>query len=269
MEKIWAHSGDSHFLEPDDLWKQILPPKAAERMPRSEKIGDDEEIVHVDGTSFRRKLPKIMTKRSETGETIAEMSARPPGARDMKARLVDLDSEGIWGEVVYSSLGMWFGMIRDRQLVAEAARAQNEWIVEEIQGAAPDRLVGAAQMPMLAVEDAVAEVEHAAAIGLKVLSLPTGVPPAMDDYQHDSWEPVWSAAEDAGLVVGFHIGTDSGDQAVSAGPAGRSSTTSRRRTAVSGRRRRWWRPVRWTVTRTSRCSSPRVGRRGFPSSATA
>ena len=24
-EKIWAHSGDSHFLEPDDLWHQILP----------------------------------------------------------------------------------------------------------------------------------------------------------------------------------------------------------------------------------------------------
>lgn len=29
MEKIWAHSGDSHFLEPDDLWKQILPPDQA------------------------------------------------------------------------------------------------------------------------------------------------------------------------------------------------------------------------------------------------
>ena len=36
-------------------------------------------------------------------------------------------------------------------------------------------------MPMLAVEDAVAEVEHAAAIGLKLLSLPTAVPPTMDD----------------------------------------------------------------------------------------
>ena len=148
------------------------------------------------------------------------MSARPPGARDVKARLVDLDNEGIWGEVVYSSLGMWFGMIRDRQLVAEAARAQNEWIVEEIQGAAPDRLVGAAQMPMLAVEDAVAEVEHAAEIGLKVLSLPTGVPPTMEDYHHPSWEPVWTAAEDAGMVVGFHIGTDSDDQAVFRGPGG-------------------------------------------------
>ena len=220
MEKIWAHSGDSHFLEPEDLWTRILPPQAAARMPRSEKVGDDEEIIHVDGQSFRRKLPRMLTRRTETGETIAEMSARPPGARDVKARLVDLDNEGIWGEVVYSSLGMWFGMIRDRQLVAEAARAQNEWIVADIQGAAPDRLVGAAQMPMLAVEDTVAEVEHAAEIGLKVLSLPTGVPPTMEDYHHESWEPVWAAAEDAGMVVGFHIGTDSDDMAVFRGPGG-------------------------------------------------
>jgi predicted TIM-barrel fold metal-dependent hydrolase len=220
MDKIWAHSGDSHFLEPEDLWRQILPAKAAERMPRSEKISDDEEIVHVDGQSFRRRLPKVMTKKTETGETIAEMSARPPGARDVKARLVDLDNEGIWAEVVYSSLGMWFGMIRDRQLVAEAARAQNEWIVEEIQGVAPDRLVAAAQMPMLAVEDAVAEVEHAAEIGLKVVSLPTGAPPTMEDYHHESWEPVWAAAEANDMVVGFHIGTDSEDQAVYRGPGG-------------------------------------------------
>ena len=25
QKKIWTHSGDSHFLEPDDLWHQILP----------------------------------------------------------------------------------------------------------------------------------------------------------------------------------------------------------------------------------------------------
>ena len=55
---------------------------------------------------------------------------------------------------------------------------------------------------------------------MKVLSLPTGVPPTMEDYHHDSWEPVWAAAEEAGMVVGFHIGTDSEDPAVFGGPGG-------------------------------------------------
>jgi len=220
MQKIWAHSGDSHFLEPEDLWQQILPPKQAARMPRSEKVSDDEEIVHVDGQSFRRKLPKIMTKRVEGGMTIADLSARPPGARDVKARLVDLDNEGIWGEVMYASLGLWSGLIRDRRLVREAAAAQNEWAVSELQDAAPDRLVPAAQMPMLAVEDAVTEVEHAAEIGLKVINLPTGAPPAMPDYNADDWEPLWAAAERAGMVIGFHIGTDTEDPAIFRGPGG-------------------------------------------------
>ena len=220
MEKLWAHSGDSHFLEPEDLWQQILPASQAARMPRSEKVSDDEEIVHVDGQSFRRKLPKIFTKKTEGGMTIAELSARPAGARDVKARLIDLDNEGIWGEVLYASLGLWSGLIRDRQLVREAAAAQNEWAASELQGAAPDRLVPAAQMPMLAVEDSVAEVKHVAEIGLKVINLPTGAPAGMPDYNSDEWEPLWAAAAEAGVVVGFHIGTDTEDPAIFRGPGG-------------------------------------------------
>jgi predicted TIM-barrel fold metal-dependent hydrolase len=219
--KIWANSGDSHFLEPDDLWEQILPTALAERMPRTERVGEDEEIVHVDGRSFRRKLPKLMTKKGATGETIAEMAHRPPGARDVHARLVDLDQEGIWAEVLYSSIGLWSSLIEDPQLVRDACRAHNEWLVAEIQGAAPDRLVAAALMPMLQVDDAVAELRHAAEIGLKLISLPTGNPPGTEDYNHDSWEPLWAAAEEAGMVVGFHIGTESADQITAfRGPGG-------------------------------------------------
>lgn len=219
--KIWTHSGDSHFLEPPDLWHQIMPRKQADRMPRSERIGADEERVHVDGTSFTRKLPKILTARGSTGETISELSSRPPGARDLCARLNDLDDEGIWGEVMYQSIGLWCSLIEDPQLIREAAYAENEWLASEIKSAAPDRLVPAALMPMLEVKDAVAELQHAAAIGLHIVSLPTGNPPGTRDYNDDSWEPLWAAAEEAGMVIGFHIGTDGGDQAaVFRGPGG-------------------------------------------------
>src|SRR3954453_16199706 len=125
-DKMWAHSGDSHIPHPDDLWPTILPASQAGRMPRSEKVADDEEIVHVDGESFHRKLPAMMTKRGADGMTIAQLSFRPPGARDVRARLQDLDAGGIWGEVMYASLGLWSNMIKDQTLVREAARAQNE-----------------------------------------------------------------------------------------------------------------------------------------------
>jgi len=220
MEKIWANSGDSHFLEPPDLWRQILPPSLAERMPRAEKVAEDEEVVHVDGESFRRKLPKIVTRKDADGLTISELGARPPGARDVKARMADLDHEGVWAEVVYSSLGLWSNYIKDQRLVREAAKAQNEWLVSELKSVAPDRLVPAAQMPLLSVDDAVVEVGHVADIGLHIISLPTGVAPGMPDWHRDDWEPLWAAAEEAGVVVGFHIGTDGGDPAVFRGPGG-------------------------------------------------
>jgi predicted TIM-barrel fold metal-dependent hydrolase len=220
-EKIWAHSGDSHFLEPDDLWHQILPRQQADRMPRTERLSETEERVTVDGKSFTRPLPKILTAKGATGETIAELSHRPPGARDIKQRLKDLDEEGIWGEVMYQSIGLWSSLIEDPQLIREAARAENDWLVSEIQSLAPDRLVPAALMPLLDVDDAVAELQHAAAIGLHLVSLPTGNPPGTKDWHHDSWEPLWAAAEEAGMVIGFHIGTDGNDQStVYRGPGG-------------------------------------------------
>jgi predicted TIM-barrel fold metal-dependent hydrolase len=218
--KLWANSGDSHFLEPEGLWDAILPAKQAARMPRSEKISDDEEIVHVDGESFHRKLPAMMTKRGADGLTIAQLSFRPPGARDISARLQDLDAEGIWGEVMYASLGLWSNMIKDQTLVRDAARAQNEWMVSEIKSFAPERLVPAAQMPLLSVDDAVAEIDHIASIGLHVASLPTGVAPGMPDWNDDSWEPLWAAAEEASIVLGFHIGTDGDTPVVFRGPGG-------------------------------------------------
>jgi predicted TIM-barrel fold metal-dependent hydrolase len=220
-DKIWAHSGDSHFLEPADLWHQILPRKQADRMPRSEKLSDDEERIHVDGRSFTRKLPKIMTAKGSTGETIAELSHRPPGARDVHARLDDLNDEGVWAEVMYQSIGLWCSLIEDPQLIREAAHAENEWLASEIQAVAPDRLVPAALMPMLGVEDSVAELQHAADIGLHLVSLPTGHPAGTKDYNDASWEPLWTAAEAANMVIGFHIGTSGEDQAaVFRGPGG-------------------------------------------------
>lgn len=220
-DKIWTHSGDSHFLEPADLWHQIMPKAQADRMPRTEMISDDEELVTVDGKSFTRMVPKLMTAKGATGETIVEMSHRPPGSRDANLRLLDLNEEGVWAEVMYQSIGLWCSLIDDPQLIRDAARAENEWLASEIQSIAPDRLVPAALMPVLDVGDAVAECVHAAEIGLHIISIPTGNPEGTRDYNDNSWEPLWAAAAETGMVVGFHIGTDGGDQAAAfRGPGG-------------------------------------------------
>jgi len=200
--KIWANSGDSHFLEPADLWTHRLPAALAERMPRTER---DEaagtETVYIDGQSFERRLPNPAL------EEFRESSSRAPGARDTIARLVDLDDEGIWGEVTYPSLGMWNNSFRDPALLKAAVAASNDWALEEIQGVS-ERLVVAAQVSMLSIDDAIAELERVAGLGAMAVFMPTTPPTAQDDYHRDSWEPFWAAAEEAGMVLAFHIGTD-------------------------------------------------------------
>ena len=47
-EKIWTHSGDSHFLEPADLWQSRLPAKYKDEGPRI-VIAPQGEIKLVEG----------------------------------------------------------------------------------------------------------------------------------------------------------------------------------------------------------------------------
>ncbi|HUZ10863.1 MAG TPA: amidohydrolase family protein [Acidimicrobiales bacterium] len=234
MGKIWANSGDSHFIEPAEAW-QSLPSALAERMPRSERDPDGEhETVHVDGRSFRRRLPSIAQQEFH------RQSNQSEGVRDLAVRLRDLDEEGIWGELVFPSLGMWNASFRDPLLVREAMKVSNDWVRDTIMRASP-RLVPTAQVSMLSIEDAVAEVERSAALGFRAVFLPTTPPGAMEDYNRDVWDPFWRACEVAGMVVAFHIGTDpidvaAGDEigVVHRGPGG--AVLNHTETTFSGQR---------------------------------
>jgi predicted TIM-barrel fold metal-dependent hydrolase len=202
VDKIWANSGDSHFLEPEDLWRSSLPARLADLVPRTEKDPDGQwETVHIDGMAFRRKLP--------TGKALefAEATMRPPGGRDITKRLPDLDNEGIWAELVFPSLGMWSSSFRTPEVLREALRVSNDWAFEAIEKYDP-RLVTTGQVSTLDIGDAVAELERIAEMGYRAVYMPVQPHPLQKDYNQDDWEPFWAAAEAANMVIAFHIGTD-------------------------------------------------------------
>jgi predicted TIM-barrel fold metal-dependent hydrolase len=212
-KKIWANSGDSHFIEPPDLFTDGLPKKMAERMPHSQKF-DGYEIVTVDGLEFRRSMPKP----GKDGQTMGDMvNNRAPGANDPALRLKDLDEEGIWAEITFPSIGIWASSIKSPDLMRAGVRCLNDWADSYIAKASP-RLLPTASLSLLDVADAVAEAERCAELGFRAVFLPTAPPPGQPAYNYvEHWDPLWSALEANNLVLAFHIGTEPVDADASFG----------------------------------------------------
>lgn len=200
--KLWADSGDSHFIEPQDLWRSQLPKRLADLVPRTEKDPDGRwETIYVDGQVFRRRLPSMAQQ-----EFLDAMVAAA-GSRDVTKRLADLNAEGIWAELVFPSLGMWASSFRTPELLRAALRVSNDWAKETIMDYSP-RFIPTAQVSTLDIDDAVGELERCGKLGFKAVFLTVAPHPAQHDYNHDEWEPFWATAEDIGMVIAFHIGTE-------------------------------------------------------------
>jgi len=110
-----------------------------------------------------------------------------------------------------------FLSMKDEELKLLCVRAYNDFLADWA-SADPRRLITVIAMPFWDVDACVAEIARGAAAGHKGI-LFTGEPqrfghPFLGDPY---WDPFWSAAQDAGLPIHFHIG--SGDMALSFGPA--------------------------------------------------
>ena len=202
--KIWANSGDSHIIEPSDIWQRYVPAGLVESAPRTEKDGKYETIF-VEGRSTRRSLAAFTE------------SYRPPGAYDVEQRIRDLDQEGVWAQLVFPSIGLWTTSIRGAELARECARGYNDWMADEVMAESP-RLTGAALLPVVETADAIAEMQRAVERGYQAVFLPT-MPVEGREYSQDVWSDFWPAAEEAGVLVAFHIGTGR-DPKVYRGPGG-------------------------------------------------
>lgn len=215
-KKLWANSGDSHLMEPPDLFAS-LPEDVRDRLPRSVKdASGDFETIYIDGQEFRRELPKGDKPKKGLGINARPIDSqeedfinRVIGGNDPVARIKDLDNEGVWGEVMYPSLGIWTFNVRTPRVVNAGCRAMNEWALE-FQQHSP-RFVCVASIPLLDVNDAVAEVRRTSQAGFLCGFLPVKTPVGRPEWNDEEWDPLWAAFAETGMVIGFHIGTEPHD----------------------------------------------------------
>jgi predicted TIM-barrel fold metal-dependent hydrolase len=199
---------DAHVNEPPELWLDRVPAKWRQRAPRIESGKRGDIWVFDDG---KEKWPVGLTAVAGlsyfdfkpfgfTYETIR------PGSFDTKARLADMDADGIHAQVLYPSVTLKGAKIysEERELQLACVRAYNEWLLEFCEGSG-GRLFGQAIVPTTGIDDAVTEVRWAMEHGHKgavISSFPNGSlePDAEDDA-------FWGLVEESAFPVAIHIGS--------------------------------------------------------------
>jgi predicted TIM-barrel fold metal-dependent hydrolase len=208
MREYRLIDADCHVVEPPHIWERWLPKQFQDRAPRlvkDEEGGDAWEFV-PGGPLMYIGLVATPGMRFEdikwkgyTYDTVRR------GCWEGKARLEDMDFDGVDAEFIYpSQRTMYYFMGNaDRDFHRAGVRAYNDYMAQEFCAADPERLFFLAQMPNLGIEEAIAELKRCKEMGARgciITAWPAGgddVSPADDEF--------FRAAADMGMPVSIHI----------------------------------------------------------------
>ena len=200
MFQEFVASGDSHIIEPVDLFKTRLPARLRDRALWEEEFTLDEPMVEGGHTEFK-KLHTI----GFDGWTISKYRqfGGPTPDGEPEHILRDMDLDGVDAAVMFPNLSLFVLFTDDHELSMAHARVYNDYIAERYLRHR-DRMRPTAAIPLTHVPDAVAEIERAARLGLGAILLPE-IPPV--PYWSRDYDPVWAAAQAHGMPAFIHVAT--------------------------------------------------------------
>ncbi len=207
-------SVDDHLIEPPDLFEGRVPRHLADRAPRIIEEPDGTQAWLYEGRRYPNVGLNAVIGRPKDQWSMdpARFEDMRPGCYDIRARIADMDLNGVWASLCFPSLvagfcGSVFIRSDDPELGLACLRAWNQWHLEVWAGTAPERIIPL-QLPWLAdVEVAAADVRRNAERGFKAVSFPEfpaqlGLPSIFSGQ----WDPFLSACAETGTVVCLHTG---------------------------------------------------------------
>ena len=127
-------SSDSHVFEPPDLWTTRIDAAFRDRAPRMQRIdGVDALVVEADQILSGIGLISNAGARFEAPETISgrgRFEDVPRGGYDPEQHLGDMTLDGVAGEVLYPSQGLFYFRVADTPLMSAIFRAYNDWLAD-------------------------------------------------------------------------------------------------------------------------------------------
>ena len=122
-------SSDSHVMEPPGLWATRVPASMRDQAPRFPE--------HKLGEGFQKH----------------------PGGQDPRARIREMEEDGLSAEVLYPTLGLDLFALEDARLQEACFQVYNDWMIEYCRPA-PNRLVGVPAISVYDIRHAVEELER-------------------------------------------------------------------------------------------------------------
>ena len=221
MATIEAPSGlryidsDGHILEHPTGMPDYAPQEFRDRIWHIETDESGQEWLHYNG----QRGPANYLAAAGTAGLSDEDRARSfrgelrytevrPAAYNAKARLQDMDTDGIDLAVLYPTMLLGLQSLRDVDFGEAQARAYNDWCSDHVLEG-EGRLFGAGAVPPMHEPDDVARV---AAEIRRVAELPGMVSvfmrpnPSVDwrPFNDPVYDPIWQAAQDTGLPIALH-----------------------------------------------------------------
>ena len=208
---------DSHVLEPPDLWSRYVEPRFRDRAVRVVRADAGHDVLLVDGKPAKLTTPEMLGDFGGMGRTLDEqataaLSGRyaenaPAAATDPRARIAQLDREGVAATVLYPSLGLqWPAETTDAAYVHANLVAYDRWL-EDFCADSNGRLIAVAHLSLGDPHDAAKELRRAVANGARGGVL---LPYTHDGkpHGHPDHDPLFAAACDLGVPLGIHTGVD-------------------------------------------------------------
>jgi predicted TIM-barrel fold metal-dependent hydrolase len=213
-EDVQLISVDDHVIEHERVWVDRLPAAYQEQGPK---------VVELEGGtqawSFEGRIVPTIGLNAVAGKDPKDFGLDPvrfdemlPGCYDVKARLADMDLDGVHAQLCFPSFPGFAGSTLfaadDKALAAACVVAWNDFILDEWCAAAPDRFIPMVMVPFWDVDACVAEVQRTATKGAKAITFieaphRLGLP----SYHTDHWDPLLAAAQDASMPLCLHFGT--------------------------------------------------------------
>jgi predicted TIM-barrel fold metal-dependent hydrolase len=200
----WMLSADSHVIEPPELWERV-DAAYRDRVPRLVADEDADWIYLDDARLVSFTVGAQVGKRFEGLEHL-KSSGRwqdvPPAAYQPSAYLDENETDGVWGAVIYPTVGfLLYTRVTDSGLLSALARAFNDWLAEFC-AHDPQRLIGVGLYALDALPD-VSEIERCAKKGLKgilILATETNDRP----YSDERFDPLWRVCAELGMPISLH-----------------------------------------------------------------